>query len=249
MATSVRVLGTRVDDYGRDEVIAELIARARRRERTRVMFVNAHCLNVARRDRSYQAALRETELVLADGSGMLLAARVLGLPVLHNLNGTDLVPKLLEAASSEGLSVYFLGGLPGVAARAAEEACRRAPGLKIAGCSQGYLDPIDEARVLEQLDTLRPDILLVAMGVPRQELWVQRNWQALPAGLTLGVGALLDFMAGRFPRAPVWMRRLGIEWVYRLWLEPRRLWRRYMIGNALFLGTVLLARVSGRAAL
>jgi N-acetylglucosaminyldiphosphoundecaprenol N-acetyl-beta-D-mannosaminyltransferase len=249
MATSVRVLGTRVDAYGRDEVIAELIARARRRERTRVMFVNAHCLNVARRDRSYQAALRDTELVLADGSGMLLAARVLGLPVLHNLNGTDLVPKLLEAASSEGLSVYFLGGLPGVAARAAEEACRRAPGLKIAGCSQGYLDPIAEARVLEQLDTVRPDILLVAMGVPHQELWVQRNWQALPSGLTLGVGALLDFMAGRFRRAPVWMRRLGIEWIYRLCLEPRRLWRRYIIGNALFLGTVLLTRLGGRAAL
>jgi N-acetylglucosaminyldiphosphoundecaprenol N-acetyl-beta-D-mannosaminyltransferase len=249
MATSVRVLGTRVDAYGHDEVIAELIARARRRERTRVMFVNAHCLNVARRDRSYQAALRDTELVLADGSGMLLAARVLGLPVLHNLNGTDLVPKLLEAASSEGLSVYFLGGLPGVAACAAEEACRRAPGLKIAGCSQGYLDPIAEAQVLEQLDTVRPDILLVAMGVPRQELWVQRNWQVLPAGLTLGVGALLDFMAGRFTRAPVWMRRLGIEWVYRLCLEPRRLWRRYIIGNALFLGTVLLTRLGGRAAL
>ena len=243
MAVSVRLLGTRVDAYGRDEAIAELIARARRRERTRVMFVNAHCLNIARRDRDYQAALRETELVLADGSGVLLAARVLGLPVLHNLNGTDLVPELLEAASSAGLSVYFLGGGLGVAARAAQEACRRVPGLRIAGCSQGYLDPLAEARVLEQLDTLRPDILLVAMGVPLQELWVHRNWQALPAGLTLGVGALLDFMAGRFPRAPIWMRRLGIEWVYRLFLEPRRLWRRYIIGNALFLTTVLLARL------
>ena len=246
MAASVRLLGTRVDAYAPEEAIGELLERARRKKRTRVMFVNAHCLNVARRDVAYESALHEAELVLADGSGVLLAARLLGLAVHHNLNGTDLVPKVLEAASQEGLSVYFLGGARGVAESAARQASQRWPALTIAGCSHGYLEAREEAVLLEQLAGLRPDILLVAMGVPRQEVWIQRNWDALPAAVTLAVGALFDFMAGRFPRAPLWMRRLGIEWAYRLSLEPQRLWRRYLIGNGLFLARVLATRF-GRA--
>jgi N-acetylglucosaminyldiphosphoundecaprenol N-acetyl-beta-D-mannosaminyltransferase len=246
MAASVRVLDVRVDAYDPEEALGELMARARTRLATRVMFVNAHCLNVASGDPAYREALRNADVVLADGSGLLLASRLLGLPVRHNLNGTDLVPRLLEAAAAEGLSVYFLGGEPGIAARAAEVAGRRWPGIVIAGSSHGYLTLDDEAAVLDEIARLRPHVLLVAMGVPRQELWMDRTAAVLPPSLTLGVGALFDFMAGRFPRAPRWMRLVGIEWMYRLYLEPGRLWRRYLIGNVAFLGRVLVDARSAR---
>ena len=237
-------MGTRVESFELAEVVEELAFRLDRAQRTRVFFVNAHCFNVARSDAHYRACLERAEIVLPDGSGVLMAARVLGVELRRNLNGTDLVPLLLRRVAQDARSVFVLGGRPGVAAEAAKRLAERNPGLKVAGHAHGYLDAASEREVLAELDRVRPDILLIGQGVPLQESWLDRHWDRLPVGLGLAVGGLIDFTAGVHPRAPRWMRALGIEWVFRLIQEPRRLARRYLVGNVVFLADVVRRKVT-----
>ena len=195
-------------------------------------FVNAHCLNIACGNADYRAALAKFDAVWPDGTGVRWAGRILGFPVPENVNGTDLFPLLADRLAAEGRSVYFYGARPGVAAQAAANAQKSHPGLVVAGVTDGYV-PEDEA--VKAIAAAKPDVLLVALGVPMQELWIQRNRERLNARAVLAVGGLLDFLSGRHARAPMWMRRLGIEWLHRLWLEPVGKFRRYVIGNPLFL--------------
>jgi N-acetylglucosaminyldiphosphoundecaprenol N-acetyl-beta-D-mannosaminyltransferase len=251
MATQVRLMGNRVDTFTPEEALDHLVSRLEERSRARVYFINAHCLNVANSDASYRQALAQAELVLADGSGVLIGSRMLGIPVRHNLNGTDLVPRLLDRVASQRRRVFLLGGKPGVAAAAAAVLQRRYPGLDVVGVEHGYLSTDREELVLDRIRALKPDVLLVAMGVPRQELWLNEHWDELSPTLGIAVGALFDFLSGRFRRAPGWMRVLGIEWCFRLMLEPRRLWRRYLLGNTAFMIRVIAdlgrSRLSARS--
>jgi N-acetylglucosaminyldiphosphoundecaprenol N-acetyl-beta-D-mannosaminyltransferase len=244
MTLTVDFLGTRIDCFTPEAAVEELASRIREHQKTRVYFVNANCLNIARGDETYRDCLKRGELVLPDGSGVLLACRLLGIPIRHNLNGTDLVPKLLARAAVERRTVFLLGGRPGVAAAAAIRLAERMPDLRVVGHANGYLRPDQEQMLIRQISELEPDILLVGKGVPVQELWLDRNWEQLNVGVGLAVGALLDFVAGIFPRAPRWMRASGIEWCWRLAHEPRRLGRRYLIGNATFLIDVARSRFS-----
>lgn len=247
MATQVWLLGNRIDAYAPEEAMDELMRRLDERRRGRVYFINAHCLNVASKNLSYREALADAELVLADGSGVLLGSRLLGIPVVHNLNGTDLIPRLLERAALRRCRVYLLGGSPGVSAQAGAVLRQRFEGLQVVGCDHGYVPPDGEDEVVARIRAAQPDVLLVGMGVPLQEEWLRRHWDELPVTLGIAVGALFDFLSERFPRAPRWMRALGIEWCYRLMLEPRRMWRRYLIGNATFMMRVLADLGRGRA--
>ena len=232
---SVDFLGTRIDPYTPEEVIDELVSRVKLRRRTRVFFVNAHCVNVARHDAEYRSCLSRAELVLPDGSGVLLACRLLGIPIRHNLNGTDRVPELLGRMAHAGGRIFLLGGHEGVAATAAVRLSERMPGLRVVGHAHGYVTRAEEEAVIQRITELAPDVLLVGKGVPLQEIWLDRNWDRLDVPVGIGVGALIDFEAGLFPRAPRWMRQAGIEWCWRLGHEPRRLARRYLVGNAAFM--------------
>ena len=137
----------------------------------------------------------------------------------------------------------MLGGKPGVAEKAMENAKAKFPAAKFIGAAPGFFaDSAEEQKVIEKINALDPDILLVAMGVPKQEKWIAKHRHELVCGIALAVGGLLDFVSGRIPRAPVWMRRLGIEWCYRLYQEPRRMFRRYVIGNPLFLLRVIFRK-------
>lgn len=211
--------------------------------RRRIAFVNAHCVNVAAGDAEYRAALRGADLILPDGSGVAIAARLHGLKMTANLNGTDLFPHICREAAERGLSIYFLGGRPGVADGAAEAAERLAPGLRVAGARHGYFDEADTDELIAEINASGADILLVAMGVPSQDVWLARHAESLDATLTFGVGGLFDFFSGRIRRAPRAVRRIGCEWAWRLAMEPRRLARRYVAGNAAF-----LARAAASAA-
>src|SRR5579864_27217 len=243
MALRVDFLGTRIDAFTPVEVVDELAARVQAGQRTRVFFVNAHCINVARSDGRYRECLRRAEMVLPDGSGVLLGSRLLGVPLRDNLNGTDLVPRLLGRLEREGWSVFVFGGKPGVADEASRRLKAAMPGLVILGHSHGYLDQAAEDALMERLRGLRPDVLLVGKGVPLQELWLDTNWDRLNACLGIAVGGLIDFMAGVHPRAPLWMRQLGIEWLFRMSQEPRRLGRRYLLGNVVFMAGVARGRL------
>ena len=213
-----------------------------------VAFANAHTLNLASRDATFRRTLCDCDLVLNDGSGVALAARLQSRSFPENLNGTDFVPRLLQRASDCGWRVFLLGARPGIAARAGARLMERIPGLHVVGSHDGYfsagaLDAVTAA--IRQADA---DLLLVAMGNPVQERWLADNLAATGAKVGVAVGAFFDFAAGEVPRSPAWVRRLGIEWLYRLRLEPSRMWRRYVLGNPLFVWRVGVERLRrGRA--
>ncbi len=229
-----QIVGVPVDNLRMQEAVAELVAFAAGTTPRLVCFVNAHCVNVARRDSAYRAVLQQADLVLPDGVGMRLAGRLLGRPVRENVNGTDLLPRLLAALA--GRRVYLLGARPGVAERVGAWIGRHYPQVEVCGTHSGYFTEAEEPALVADIARRRPHLLLVAFGVPRQETWLAQHLPALGAPLSLGVGGLFDFYSGRIPRAPVFLRELGLEWAYRLVQEPGRMWRRYLIGNGVFLG-------------
>lgn len=208
----------------------------------RIAFVNAHCINTMQHDPHYHAALLSADRVLPDGIGVDLAAKMQGGRRAANLNGTDFVPELLRKAAQEGQSVFLFGGRPGVAKAAGDRLAKDIPGLRIAGSRDGYDGARDTEAAIAAINNSGADIVAVAMGVPFQDVWLARHAHRLNARLTLGVGALFDFLAGRVARAPGLVRKARLEWAWRLAMEPRRMARRYLVGNAVF-----MAREGGRA--
>ena len=184
-----------------------------------IVTANPEIVLRCREDAAYAAAVNGAKLVLADGVGDLCAARILGTPLPGRVAGSDLVPRLLARLAERGGSVFLYGARPGVAERAGESLQSACPGLRIAGTENGYIS--DETALLEALEREKPDLLLLGLGAPRQELWMARNRQKINA-VMIGVGGLLDVFAGDIPRAPEAWQRLGLEWLYRLLREPRR---------------------------
>lgn len=196
-------------------------------------FCNAHTVNLAHDDPSYREALKGV-ILLNDGIGLDVASkRLYGEAFPENLNGTDLSPKLF-AALSIGTRVFLVGGTPETAYLAAIRFRISYPHLELVGSHHGYFNPDENAHLLRIIDDARTDLVVVGMGQPLQEKW------AVSAAATISVpflcvGALIDRLAGKVPRAPVFVRKIRCEWIYRLALEPRRLARRYLWGNAIFL--------------
>ena len=184
-----------------------------------IVTANPEIVLRCREDAAYAAAVNGAKLVLADGVGDLCAARILGTPLPGRVAGADLVPRLLARLAERGGSVFLYGARPGVAQRAGEKLKSAYPGLRIAGAENGYIS--DETALLEALEREKPDLLLLGLGAPRQELWMAENRQRTPA-VMIGVGGLLDVFTGDIPRAPKAWQRLGLEWLYRLLREPRR---------------------------
>ncbi|GAA4224115.1 exopolysaccharide biosynthesis WecB/TagA/CpsF family protein [Sagittula marina] len=229
---TIELFGLYVVSQPTQVVIDRLLTPGRR---SRVAFFNAHCGNVMAGDADYADALMTADEVLPDGIGVELSARMTGSSLTENLNGTDFTPALLKRAAAQGLSVFLLGARPGVAEDAADRLCLDIPGLRVVGTRDGYDGMADEVATIRAVNLARPDILLVAAGVPMQDLWIARNAHRLHPRICLGVGALFDFLAGRVRRAPAWVRGARCEWVWRLASEPRRMARRYLIGNLAFL--------------
>ncbi len=224
-------LGLGLVDASAQDTISHLLAPGHRR----VFFMNAHCCNVRRKNKDYARAVAAADFLLPDGVGVSLAAKMAGQDLTANLNGTDFVPHLLARAARQGKSVFLFGGKPGTAAAAAAKLIHMTPHLRIAGTRDGYEGAADTEEAIAQINESDADIVLVAMGVPMQELWLHKNAHRLNAPLTLAVGALFDFLAGNVIRAPKIVRRARMEWVWRLAMEPRRMAKRYLAGNFTFL--------------
>ncbi|PCJ10240.1 MAG: UDP-phosphate galactose phosphotransferase [Rhodobacteraceae bacterium] len=203
--------------------------------RHRVFFYNAHCANLRASHDNYAQALARADQILPDGIGIELAARMQGNSLTANLNGTDFIPPLLVSAAKQGKSVFLFGARPGTAQKAAMFLKSLCPGLSIAGTRDGYHGAEDSEAAIAAINASGADILLVAMGVPLQELWLDHHGHRLNADLTMGVGGLFDFWAGNVRRAPLWLRQVKSEWIWRLSMEPRRLARRYILGNFAFM--------------
>lgn len=211
-----------------------------------VSFVNASCVNTAASNRGYRHALGRAALVLPDGIGIKIAGDLLGQPLRQNVNGTDLFAPLCDLLAARRARIYLLGGQPGVAEQTARVVSGRWPALQVVGWRDGYFGTAEEGDVVAQVRASRADVLLVARGVPTQDVFIDRHRHHLGVRVAMGVGALFDFVSGRVDRAPRWMREIGLEWAWRLGLEPARLWRRYLVGNVTFLLRVLLQRSGWR---
>ena len=201
---------------------------------TTAAFLNAHCVNMAAQDPLYMRALRAADVILPDGAGISLAAKFTGRQLRENLNGTDLCLPLCHGAAQRGLSVYLLGAAPGVAQKSADNLILKVPGLQIAGTRDGFFDQEQSDSVIAEINASGADIVMVAMGVPLQDVWLYQHRKDINAQLVLGVGALFDFTAGRVRRAPVVLRKAKLEWAWRLAIEPRRMFKRYVLGNPAF---------------
>ncbi len=207
-------------------------------------FLNANNANLAMRDTRYRQGLSKSE-VLPDGVGVDIASRALyGVAFPANLNGTDFIPALL-VHSEKPLKVALIGARADILERAVINFKTATPWHEFIAVADGYFDKTDSAKVLADLAAINPDITLVAMGSPSQEIWIDTHIRQGHGRVVFGVGALFDFISGAVPRAPAAFRNLRLEWVWRLVLEPSRLWRRYILGNPVFLFHLLRYKVFG----
>jgi exopolysaccharide biosynthesis WecB/TagA/CpsF family protein len=242
MVASRDILGVTVLDPGRKAALDIMHRAISARRHVKLAFCNAHTANTAWRDDVFQHALQGFT-VLPDGVGVDMAARWLsGRRFEANLNGTDFVPALL-ASSPAPLRVAMIGGKPGVAERAAQSLSRIDPRHRFGPTLHGFADASATQAWLAALAKAPVDVILVAMGNPRQELWIAENVTSAHGTIAIGVGALFDFAAGDVSRAPEIVRRLRLEWAYRLAQEPRRLFKRYVVGNPLFMIRVLAVKL------
>ena len=195
-------------------------------DKTRLIFTpNAEIISMAQDNPALKHALVAADLTVPDGIGVIWAARQFGTPLPERVPGIELLEQLLALVSRKNYTVYFLGGRPGVAAEAARRLQLRYENLTVAGFHHGYFDPQAEQQVLAQIAAVKPDILAVALGAPKQELWLTRWAGKLPVKIALGVGGSLDVIAGQVKRAPLIWQRLGLEWLYRMVTDRRRLKR------------------------
>lgn len=233
---SINMLDVEINNLDQESAMDWLLQSAKDRSTTKQLaFVNPDCLNIAFNNSSYKEVLVKTDRIFADGIGVHLGCNLLNVSMKANLNGTDLFPLICEMAQAEGLSIYLLGGKPGVTDTMVEKLNEKYSALTIAGHRHGYFDDTDTPGIIENINRSNADILFVAFGAPKQDLWIFEHKEQLNVGLAMGVGGLFDFVSQRIARAPMWMREIGLEWVYRLMQEPGRMWRRYIIGNPLFL--------------
>lgn len=234
-SAAIRILGLRIDNLTMPETLDWIEEKLNGSGFHQVSFLNAACANIAMRDSEYRRVLDGSSLVLADGIGLRIAGRLLGRQIVENVNGTDLFPLLCQRLRGSGKRLFLLGAGPGIAEGVRDWIERNSNGLTVCGATDGYFHPGAESEMVARIARSGADLLLVALGAPRQEKWIARAAPLTGVRVAIGVGGLFDFYSGRIPRAPHWIRRLGLEWAYRLRCEPRRLWRRYLIGNPIFL--------------
>jgi N-acetylglucosaminyldiphosphoundecaprenol N-acetyl-beta-D-mannosaminyltransferase len=227
------------------DTIAELVQAGRGGA---VFTPNVDHIVMAESNERFRQAYAGANLSLVDGTPVFWASRVLGTPLPEKVSGSDLVVPLARRAAEQGWRVYLLGGAPGVAAEAAER-LRLVHGTNVVGHDDAMISLSGndgERAVIDRIRRARPNLLLVALGAPKQELFTQRVRDAIRPAVAVAIGASLDFVTGRVTRAPRWMSTLGLEWVYRLAQEPRRLWRRYLVQDPKFLWVVARTFLAAR---
>jgi N-acetylglucosaminyldiphosphoundecaprenol N-acetyl-beta-D-mannosaminyltransferase len=207
------------------------------RRRSYVCVSNVHSVMEARRDESLRAVFNAAGLAVPDGMPLVWVGRLRGRRDVRRVYGPDLTLQLCERAARRGFTCFFYGGSPGVAARLAEALSRRFPGLRVVGAEAPPFRPLtteEDEEAVRRINAASPDVVFVGLGCPKQERWMAEHRERLHAPVLLGVGAAFDFHTGLMPQAPRWMMSAGLEWLFRLSQEPRRLWRRYLIYNPLF---------------
>lgn len=234
-ANVVSILGIRINNLTMSEALENLLARLQGDRANQICFVNADCANLAYKDEEYLAVINKAALTLADGIGLKLAGKLLSRDIKQNVNGTDLFPRLCASLSGTGHGLFLLGAKPGVTEAVRNWIEQTYPEVIVSGCHHGYFSPAEEPAVIKQIAESGASLLLVAFGAPRQDKWINQHMGETGVKVAMGVGGLFDFYSGNVSRAPQWMREMGLEWLYRFLQEPGRMWKRYFLGNGLFL--------------
>ncbi len=244
------IMGVIIDRIRREEVLAQIDTYVQSGVPHQIVTVNVDFLNIAHRDQAFVHLLNAAAVSVPDGMPLVWVSRLIGGALPERITGTDLIYGCAELAARQGYRLFLLGAAPGVADEAAVLLEQRYPGLRIAGtyappeCEA--FGPAENAAIVERIRATHPDMLFVALGTPKQEKWIYQNLQALDVPVCIGVGGVFNFITGRLPRAPEAWQRFGLEWLFRLVLEPRRLWRRYLLDDTRALARVLWHAASHR---
>ncbi len=237
-AGQVSILGVPVDNITIDEAIERVDGLVQAAGSRQIVTINPEFVMEAQRNRAFREVLLNAAMATPDGFGLILAARWYGTPLRGRVTGVELTWRIAELAAQRGYRLFLLGAAPGVAEQAAAVLRQHYPNLCIAGCFAGSPQPRHEPFLRQLIMAAQPDILLVAYGHPAQELWIARNQTMMQIPVAMGVGGVFDYLSGNVPLAPVWLRRIGLEWLYRLVRQPWR-WRRILVAVPLFLWHVV----------
>jgi N-acetylglucosaminyldiphosphoundecaprenol N-acetyl-beta-D-mannosaminyltransferase len=239
------ITGILIDRLHRPEVLSRIDQYVQSRRPHQIVTVNADFLSIAEREPDFIELLNAAAISVPDGMPLIWLSRLLGKPLPERITGTDLLTECAALAAAKGYRIFLLGAAPGVADAVAQHLTTRYPGLQIAGTySPPYFagrDTAAEAAMVAVVREAQPDLLFVAMGTPKQERWIYNHLDVLGVPVCIGVGGVFNFITGRIPRAPRLLQQLGMEWLFRLVLEPRRLWRRYLVDDSRALAGALLA--------
>lgn len=236
----INLFGMTFMNLGMKEAVEIIKQAVKNKFKKKIYFVNPDCLNTIFTDSEYLNVLNKGDYVFPDGIGINIACRIIKNPLKENVNGTDMLPFLCTMLSDNKYSMYLLGAKPGIAEKMKKRLEKKYPELNIAGYRDGYFNrKTENKQVIESINKSEAEVLLIAFGAPNQEKWIHENADKLNCNVLIGVGGLFDFYSGNIKRAPKWMREIGLEWFYRLIQEPGRMWRRYIIGNPLFVFRVI----------
>lgn len=238
-----KILGVKVTPITVSNLHVQIANYIQTRQKALVLHVNIHAINLAYDKAWLRHFFNSSSIVFCDGVGVMLGAHVLGYYIPERITYADWTWQLAEFVALRGYTLYFLGGKPGIAEAARYRLLKRFPALQVVGTHHGYFDKTpgspENAKVIEGINSVSPNILLVAFGMPLQERWLMENRARIDANVVLTGGAVFDYISGELRRGPKWMTDHGMEWLARLIIEPRRLWRRYIVGNPLFFYRVL----------
>lgn len=240
----LKVLKVKYDNVTVEKALEVAVSFLETHPKSSIFFLNLDCLNLAQQDAEYRDILNRASLVLPDGIGLKVVTALFGDRMKDNCNGSDFSPLLMRELAARGYKIFLLGGKEGVAERAAAAMKSRIPGLQIAGTHHGYFRNDEE--VIDAINRSGADILFVGLGAPVQEKWIDRHRERLSPKLCLGVGALFDWLSGHKRRSPLLLRKLHLEWFWRILIEPKRMSKRYLVYGVGLLVSVVAYRIVKR---
>ncbi|MCI5123156.1 MAG: glycosyltransferase [Candidatus Electrothrix sp. AR5] len=243
---SVRLLNIRIHSLTVPQLNNYIAHAVTRGQKKIILNTNVHCFNLAYKFPWLQDFLNSADITFCDGAGVVLGAKIFSCKIPGRITYADWMWELAEFSSKNSFSLFFLGAKPSVAEKAAQKLTDHFPNLKIT-THHGYFDMSQEAKenleVIEYINTIKPNILILGLGMPLQERWLKENWTKLEVNIGLTGGAVFDYVSGELRRGPRWMTDNGMEWLARLFIEPRRLWKRYLIGNLFFFYRIFRERL------
>lgn len=239
MANRITFFGVELDIITMQETLERISEFIKNKDGVQHVVVNVAKLVYAQKDEQLREIINSCPLINVDGAGVILGAKFLGINIPERVAGIDLMEKLIEYSAQNGYRPYFFGAKEEIVKSVVEIYKEKYPQLQIAGYRNGYYSEDEEAGLVEEIKNANADILFVAMGSPKKEIFLSKYSKAMDVAFTMGVGGSFDVVAGKVKRAPMWMQKLHSEWLFRLIQEPKRMWKRYFVTNSIFLGMIL----------